>query len=120
MAQQSVVNRYYLHNAIRNLVIKDMGTGYIRFENGFQLCWGKVTFSSSGTTGGEGSKYESYAKAFNVKPRIVATPLDYAGSYFTVGVGAVGTSEFVMSYKNNHSYGADNIEMVYLAVGTWK
>ena len=97
-----------------------MGTGYIRFENGFQLCWGTVEFSSPGTQGSEVSKYVTYPRSFAYGPHIVATPTQYAGSYFSVGTNGVGTDEFAIGIKNNHSYGADTVRTVYLAVGRWK
>ena len=58
-----------------------MGNGYIRYENGLQICYGTVQFTASLTTAW-GSLYEAttssvtsytFAKAFNKTPWLSAT-----------------------------------------------
>ena len=106
---------------LRGLVIKEMGTGYIQFENGFQICWGReTTANTTGTVGAEtihGSV--NFAKAFTVAPVVIMQAKNYAGTYYSIGVTPYSTY-FTFAVKVNHAFQTAGTEQDWIAIGNWK
>lgn len=90
--------------------ISEVGTGYIRFTTGHQICWGT-------TTGSAQNKAVTFAKAFNAKP-IVVTGVQSSGT---------GTTQrtVVMSSNFNSTGGtfalsaSTDFQVTYIAIGTY-
>ena len=92
------------------------GAGYIRYENGLQICWGGGT--ASGTSSG---KTISYQVAFNYAPSVTVTAGSLtatASNHVSIQASGVTTTSFdcVLSVGSAWSTGSFR----WIAIGTWK
>lgn len=97
--------------------IDSFGTGWIRFSDGTQVCYG--TFSNDRTT--------NFPKAFNASPSVTVSAVGYDRDTYN-GIGGVASlndryvsAEYfrgglTKAYMTNFSYSSGN----YIAVGRWK
>ena len=96
-----------------------MGTGWVRFKSGLQICYGGVKNDNNIATG---QARFSYPVAFSADPIIVATPAINGGIYF-VSASNDGTSSWiltsVLAYDGIRKT-ADAIIVNYVAIGKWK
>ena len=104
-----------------------MGDGYIRYDNGLQICYGTTKFDTVITTQWA-SMYEAttdtissftFPKPFSKAPWVSATSIAKAMFIQTV---KTSTSSVAVAYITRpdsvsavHTYGVD-----YIAIGTWK
>lgn len=115
-------NQYFSVNSNRNIaffgetlkfndkninVIEDEGDYYIRFCDGFQICWG--SFLGITTT----SKTISYAKAFSTSASISVN--GQSGIYVTVNNWTNSAFDVVSTTSSN-----DGAWFLWIAVGRWK
>ena len=104
-----------------------MGDGYIRYDNGLQICWGTTEFDTV-VTDSWGSMYEAtvdgiskytFSKAFKSTPWVSATSIGRA--MFIERVSASTTSVSVTyiaratALSTTTTYAVD-----YIAIGAWK
>lgn len=101
--------------------IEDSGTGYIRFANGLQICWGQETLpNTNGTVAGETTHSAvNYGKAFISNPSLVISSIDYAGNYYVIGASTTTTS-FTYTTKATASFPNGTTYQHWIAIGTWK
>lgn len=97
--------------------IDSSGTGWIRFSDGTQVCYG--TFSNDRTT--------NFPKAFNASPSVTVSAVGYDSDTYN-GVGGVASlndrdvsAEYfrgglTKTYMTSFEYSSGN----YIAVGRWK
>lgn len=92
--------------------VVENGTGYIRWSNGIQLCWGY------GTTNTQAYVTISYPKAFRYLPTVVTTPVGSSGALLDFFTGVLGITETyctLLASRTGYSYGVE-----YYALGRWK
>jgi len=90
--------------------ISEVGTNYIRFTTGHQVCWGK-------TTGSGQSKAVTFAKAFNAKP-IVVTGVQSSGTGTTQRT-VVMSSDFSSTGGTFKLSASTDFQITYIAIGTY-
>lgn len=99
--------------------IDSMGTDWVRFKCGLQICYGVVANNNNIETG---RSRHSYPMAFIAAPSVVATPR-HGGMYFVV-VSDVGTTNWqlnsVSAYDGVIRYTIDPLSINYVAIGKWK
>ena len=129
-------DRYYTETEVNNLLngkantsgtynsfnagngVDSSGGDWIRFKNGIQICYGKVSNNNNIKDGY--SRY-SYPVAFIESPKIVVTP-DVDGKYFACAY-TEGTSSWVLlsvGAYNGISFTSDPLAVNYIAIGKWK
>ena len=97
--------------------IDSSGTGWIRFSDGTQVCYG--TFSNDRTT--------NFPKAFNAPPSVTVSAVGYNSDTYS-GIGGVASLDnryvsaeyfvgcLTKTYVSSFRYSSGN----YIAVGRWK
>ena len=85
--------------------VSEVGDAYIRYVSGWQICWGGVTATSSGTQ-------QTFGKKFSGAPRVVVS----AGGY-TISAGHTSESSTGFKATTNQSNGA---WVTWIAIGKWK
>ena len=80
------------------------GSNYIRYDSGFQICWGSASASSSGAA-------VTFGAAFSANPRVFVTNSLNVHAYY----GNLSTTGATL--YNNQTYAAN---CNYLAIGYWK
>ena len=102
--------------------IVEKGDGYIRFENGIQICFGEFNITGSWT---QSKRYINeniiFSKEFISKP-IVTTNNSGAGGYWSSSALNITNSNFDFSLgttqtSNNHT---GTVMCQYFAFGFWK
>ena len=103
--------------------IVEKGDGYIRFDNGIQICFGE--FNITGTWNEQNEQYINeniiFSKEFICKP-IVTTNNSGAGGYWSSSAPNITNSNFDFSLgatHNSRSY-TGTIMCQYFAFGFWK
>ena len=103
-----------------------MGNGYIRYENGLQICYGTVQITASLTTAW-GSLYEAntssitaytFPKAFKSVPWLSATVS--SGNAAFIEVAKATTTTASVTYLARPNSGTITSSIDYIAIGTWK
>lgn len=92
------------------------GAGYIRYENGLQICWGGGT--ASGTSSG---KTISYQVAFNYSPSVTVTAGSLTGTasyHVSIQTSDVTTTSFNCAMSLNNAWSSGGFR--WIAIGTWK
>ena len=85
--------------------IKEQGTGYIRYSNGIQICWGQ--FYISGDT-------KSFPKSF-ANDSIALTMTRTGTEYYDGWVSSITASNFTPTSPNTSGF-----SWRYIAIGKWK
>ena len=85
--------------------ISEKGTGYIRYNNGIQICWG----SNSGNTI---PQWVNYGASFNALPSIGIQSGDYSASNWA-------NNRFQLIMSTGHT-APSTVYFKYIAIGTWK
>ena len=100
--------------------IDSIGTDWVRFKCGLQICYGKVINDNNIATG---KARFSFPKAFSASPSLVATP-DFTEFYLVTCYAESGTTWVLCTYQ---LWGAPNIGPIfdplrvsYVAIGKWK
>lgn len=99
-----------------NYSTSEGGVGYIRYENGLQICWGAST--GSGTSGG---KTVSFPAAFNYTPSVTVTAGSLtatASNHVSIQISCVNTTTFDCSLSVGSAWSTGQFR--WIAVGTWK
>ena len=100
--------------------IEEQGTGYIRYSNGIQICYGNVTNDNNLATG---IARFSFPKAFtDGHINVVATP-NFSGVYaVTALVESISTwvLNTIALWDSPASHSSDPLPVSYIAIGTWK
>ena len=106
--------------------IEEQGSGYIRYSNGLQICWGSIEWQSACSTSW-GSLYEtsaingSYGKSFVETPSVSA--LGYIGTNSAIVEVTVGnntrTPFFYLCRATAINIVLDCV-VRYIAIGRWK
>lgn len=97
--------------------IDSFGTGWIRFSDGTQVCYG--TFSDDQTT--------NFPKAFNAPPSVTVSAVGYSSDTYSGAGGVASLNDRYVSagyfrggltttYTTGFRYSSGN----YIAVGRWK
>jgi hypothetical protein len=86
------------------------GTGYIRFFNGLQICWGKTTVNGAISST---NKVVTYPVAFNRVPCVYASSNANNGNYIVL-VGWEGTTTFTLGSTSGTGL------VSWWAIGSWK
>ena len=104
--------------------IEEQGDGYIRYSNGIQICWGKMSFTSNSNSWGilyesEHAASENYPKSFISPPVVTAGSSGHVYCLVESAEGTTtGTPDFFaarpLAFTNN-SFTID-----YIAIGYWK
>lgn len=114
--------------------IEESGTGYIRFANGLQICWGNVSYTIVSWVAW-GALYQAQSSSGHgvsipFPKSFIATPSVSLQSFFPSGTGSLGQSvadinanginDVCLLRPNNG--GGTNVECIvsYIAIGTWK
>ena len=100
--------------------IDSMGTDWVRFKCGLQICYGTAV-NNNGL--GTGISRFSFPMAFSATPNLVATPNNPAGYLCTVRTGNASTWVlYTYAYTVNKTieYITDPVACNFIAVGTWK
>ena len=99
--------------------IEEQGTGYIRYSNGIQICYGKATNTN---TLAAGTTRFSFPKIFSITPSVIATP-DISAGYVCTAF-AEGASTWVLNVctvaNGVLQKTPDPVPCSYVAIGTWK
>lgn len=117
----------YSCNFLNGTIIEESGTGYIRFGDGTQICYGSTNpsvFPNNNVCTGE----TDFAKAFTTVPNVIVSlsgGLSNASNELTINVkvSAITTSNF--SFAEHSSSGAfgtaeRRLTVQYIAIGRWK
>lgn len=107
--------------------IVESGTGYIRFGDGTQVCYGSATPSAvpnNNVCTGSGT----FAKSFITTPTVIAGlsgTLSNASNELTINVKISGITTTNFSFSEQSSSGAFGTEarrltVQYIAIGKWK
>lgn len=99
--------------------IDSMGTGWVRFKSGLQICYGEVTNDNNL---GDGIARFSFPKAFIAKPNLVASP-DVSGRYVITCLVESEATWVLNTYGAWFSpidYTGGELSVNYVAVGKWK
>jgi hypothetical protein len=96
--------------------------GYIRFDNGMQICWGYNT-TTGNTTSVWGATYWAnraftFAGAFSETPTIIPASIRASGTVTYAGVRDVSSTACDIYILSNASTGVGYAQ--YLAIGRWK
>ncbi|MEE1007298.1 MAG: hypothetical protein U0L66_08945, partial [Acutalibacteraceae bacterium] len=99
--------------------IDSIGTDWVRFKCGLQICYGLVTNNNNL---GTGIMRVSFPKAFKANPNLTATPSVGLGYLCTVQVENTSTWKIhTFAYHNNIiEHVRDSAPYNFIAVGTWK
>jgi hypothetical protein len=104
--------------------IEEQGDGYIRYSNGIQICWGKISRTTSSASWGifqESSENfsENYPKSFISLPAVTAGS---DGNEFCLIEAARGTTTRTPDMFAIRPSEFTNIEFTisYIAIGRWK
>ena len=90
--------------------IDSKGTGYIRYANGIQMCWGQVEGTTSDPT-------FTFPMPFNAVPSLSLTLNESISRATSVVAKTLTATNFSVSiYSNSHTSGT----VLYIAIGTWK
>ena len=99
--------------------IDSMGTGWVRFKSGLQICYGRVLNISNVATG---RTRFSFSVAFNEMPFIVTTPsMEYL--YITTVISESVTTGILSAFDGTDGslrYTSNGISVNYVAIGKWK
>ena len=101
--------------------IDSMGTGWVRFKSGVQICYG-ITANNNGL--GTGITRFSFPMAFSATPNLVATPSIRAenGPHFVTIVVESGTNFIINSWWASAPPALTSSALMsyYVAIGKWK
>ena len=124
--KESILNTASIADIIGVMGMSDIvekGDGYIRFENGIQICFGE--FNITGSLNEQNSQFINeniiFSKEFISKP-IVTTNNNGAGGWWSSSAINITNSNFDFSLgltRSSHSY-TGTIMCQYFAFGFWK
>lgn len=114
---------------LNGITIEDSGTGYIRFGDGTQICYGSIassTFSVPNNNVCTASK--NFAKSFNAVPNVIVSlsgPISNQSNELTINVkvSTITASNFSISEQSSSgAFGtaARRLPVQFIAIGTWK
>jgi hypothetical protein len=125
--KESILNTASIAEIIGVLGMSDIvekGDGYIRFENGVQLCWGNISFTSSSKSWGHlyeniDAVYENYPKSFKSAPTVTAGSI---GEGYCMIESAGGNNERTPNFFAVKPASFTNLKFTisYIAIGLWK
>lgn len=124
--KESILNTASIAEIIGVMGMSDIvekGDGYIRFENGIQICFGE--FNITGTWNEQNGRYINeniiFSKEFISKP-IVTTNNNGAGGYWSSSAIIITNSNFDFSLGATHNSNTftGTIMCQYFAFGFWK
>ena len=99
--------------------IDSMGTGWVRFKSGIQICYGGVSNDNNLATG---IARFSFPKAFSAIPSVVASP-NIQGKYVITCL-AESASTWVLNtfgaWTSPIEYTDGPLPVSYVAIGKWK
>ena len=105
------------------IAVEEQGDGYIRYSNGIQICWGKISVTSSSKNWGvlyeANSVTENYPKSFVSPPVVTAGSI---GEGYCMIEAADGTNTRTPKlYAVKPSAFTDlSFTVCYTAIGRWK
>lgn len=119
----------YSCNFLNGITIEEAGTGYIRFGDGTQICYGSIdpsTFTVPNNNVCQGGT--NFAKTFNAVPNVIVSlsgPLSNASNELTINVkvSGISTSNFTIAEQSSGgSFGTAErrLPVQYIAIGRWK
>ena len=101
------------------MAIEEQGTGYIRYTNGIQICWGGGVNDNNITTGK--SAY-TFPKAFNAEPTLIVSA--FLLGLYSVVAEATSTTTFTVGFISlwisPSEYAPYGVPFNYIAIGTWR
>ena len=99
--------------------IDSMGTDWVRFKSGLQICYGKVINNNNL---GTGIARFSFPKVFSAKPSVVASPNVSERYVITCLVESEGTwvLNTFAAWVSPIDYTGGSLQVSYVAIGKWK
>ena len=103
-----------------------MGDGYIRYDNGLQICYGRRSFTTA-VTAPWGTLYEAntssittytFTKAFNKTPHLSATCSGGNAMFIESTEVSTTTAKVVWVARADAETITSSVD--YIAIGTWK
>ena len=94
--------------------------GYVRYENGLQICWSTITVNTQYSAGGYATRTWTYPVAFTVEPIVWCNSRH---DRFNVGTNSnpIGTASCTIYSVNTHTSTAFTLSFIdCVAIGTWK
>lgn len=115
---------YYLDRNQQNntwqriLAINESGDDFIKFSNGYMICWGKRVWDA---TRSSGNRTFEFPKEFVSEPYVILTPLaiGYTAISSCFGISALSTTSFTTAIYGLGSSDR-NTGASYIAIGKWK
>lgn len=117
----------YSCNFLNGAIIEEAGTGYIRFGDGTQICYGSANpsaFPNNNVCTGSGT----FAQEFTTTPTVITSlwgSLSNASNELTINVKVSGITTSYFTFSEQSSAGAfgtaaRRMTVQYLAIGRWK